>query len=119
MASSSSSQNNFDLNVVPDVEPAIWRPSFLSPRGHLTTKDSVMLDDVVAASVARGIITPRDKKLLADWYDVVAINNSMAFSIQGAACVSNMAQRLQVRGSEIRSLQNQVLVLQRLFQDFR
>jgi len=43
----------------------------------------------------------------------------MAFSIQGAASVSNMAQRLQVRGSEIQSLQNQVLVLQRLFMDFR
>jgi len=43
----------------------------------------------------------------------------MAFSIQGAASVSNMAQRLQVRGKEVQSLQNQVLVLQRLFKDFR
>jgi chromosome segregation ATPase len=45
---------------------------------------------------------------LADRSDVEAINDSMAFSIQGAASVSNMAQRLQVRGSEIQSLQNQV-----------
>jgi hypothetical protein len=119
MASSSASHNNFDLNDVPDIQPEIWRPSFLSPRGHLMTKDSVMLDDVAAASVARGIITPRDKKLLADRSDVEAINHSMAFSIQGAASILNMAQRLQVRGKEVQSLQNQVLVLQRLFKDLK
>jgi hypothetical protein len=60
MASSSASQNNIDLNAVPDVQPEIWRPSFPSPRGHLMTTDSVMLDDATAASVGRGIITPRD-----------------------------------------------------------
>jgi uncharacterized protein YlxW (UPF0749 family) len=83
------------------------------------TTDFVMLDDATAASVARGIVTPRDGKLLADWSDVEAINDSMAFSIQGAAFVSNMTQRLQVRGNEVQLLQNQVLVLQRLFMDFR
>jgi len=53
-----SSQNNFDLNVVPDTQPEIWRPSFLSQKNHLTTNDSVMLDDAIVASVAKGIITP-------------------------------------------------------------
>jgi len=48
-----SSQNNFDLNVVPDAQPEIWRPSFLSQKGHLTTNDSVMLDDAIATSVAK------------------------------------------------------------------
>jgi hypothetical protein len=118
MASSSTSHNNFDLNAVPDVQPEIWRPSFLSPRGHLMTKDSVMLDDVAATSVARGIITPRDEKLLADRSDVEAINHSMAFSIQGAASVSNMAQRLQVRGKEVQSLQNQVFGFATIVQGF-
>jgi uncharacterized protein YdcH (DUF465 family) len=78
----------------------------------------MMLDDATAASVARGIITPRDGKLLADRSDVEAINDSMALSIQGAVSVSNMAQRLQVWGNEVQSLQK-VLVLQRLFMDFR
>jgi len=82
------------------------------------TGDSMMLDDATAASVARGIITPRDGKLLADRSDVEAINDSMALSIQGAVSVSNMAQRLQVWGNEVQSLQK-VLVLQRLFMDFR
>lgn len=58
----SSSQNNFDLNVVPDAQLVIWHPSFLTQKGHLMTNDSVMLDDAIAASVAKGIITPRDEK---------------------------------------------------------
>ena len=63
---SSSSQNNIDLNVEPNVPLEIWRPSFLSQKGPLMTNDSVMLDDAIAASVAKGIITPRDEKLLAN-----------------------------------------------------
>lgn len=77
MASSSASHNNIDLNAVPDVQPEVWRPSFTSPRGHLMTTDTVMLDDAVAVSVARGIILPRDQKLLADRSDDEAISDSM------------------------------------------
>jgi len=40
--------------------------------------------------VAKGIITPRDEKLLADRFDAEAINDSMAFSMQGATSVSNI-----------------------------
>jgi hypothetical protein len=114
-----SSQNNLDLNAVPEVQPEIWRPLFLSQKGHLMTNDSVMLDDAVAASVAQGIITPRDEKLLADRTDAQAINDSLAFSIQGASSVSNMARRLQVRGNEIQALKVQVLILQRMYMNFR
>jgi Flp pilus assembly protein TadD len=74
-----------------------------------------MLDDAIAASMAKGIITPRDEKLLADRFDTEAINDSMAFSIQGATSVSNMAQSLYVRGNEVQALRTQVLILQRLF----
>jgi len=93
---SSSSQNNFDLNVVLDAQSEIWRPSFLSQKSHLTTNDSMMLDDAIVISVAKGIITPRDEKLLAEKSDVEAIKDSMAFSIQGTTSVSNMARRLHV-----------------------
>lgn len=110
---SSSSQNNFDLNVVPNVQSEIWHPSFLSQKGPLMTNDSVMLDDEIAASVAKGIITPLDEKLLANRTDVEAINDSMAFSIQSASSVSNMARRLHVRGNEVQELRAQVLILQR------
>ncbi|PSS08279.1 Kinesin heavy chain like [Actinidia chinensis var. chinensis] len=109
----SSSQNNFDLNDVPNVQPEIRCSSFLSQKDPLMSNASVMLDDAVAASVARGIITPQDEKLLADRTDVEAINDSMALSIQCASSVSNMARRLQVRGSEVQELRTQVLSLQR------
>lgn len=90
----SSSQNNFDLNVVPDAQLEIWRPSFLSQKGYLTTNDSVMLDDAIAASMAKGII-----------------NYSMAFSMQGATSVSNMARHLHIQGHEVQALRTQVLIL--------
>jgi hypothetical protein len=64
-----------------DAQPDIWRPSFLSQKGHLTTNESVMLDDAIVASVAKGIITSRDEKLLGDRSDAEAVNDSMAFSM--------------------------------------
>ena len=81
---SSSSQNNFDLNVVPDAQPEIWSPSFL----------------------------PQNEKLLANRTDAEAINDSMAFGIQDASSISNMARRLHVRGNEVQALKIQVLKLQ-------
>jgi hypothetical protein len=116
---SSSSQNNFDLNVVPDAQSEIWHPSFLSQKGHLTTNDFMMLDDAIVTSVAKCIITPRDEKLLAERTDAEAINDSMRFSIQGTTTISNMARRLHVRGNEVRALRTQVLILQRLMIDSR
>ncbi|GFS31533.1 hypothetical protein Acr_00g0100510 [Actinidia rufa] len=109
----SSSQNNFDLNVVPNVQPELQCSSFLSQKDPLMTNGSVMLDDDIAASVAKGIITPLDEKLLANRTDNEAINESMALSIQCASSVLNMARRLQVRGNEVQELITQVLILQR------
>ncbi|GFY87292.1 hypothetical protein Acr_05g0009310 [Actinidia rufa] len=109
----SSSQNNFDLNDMPNVQPEIRHSSSLSQKDPFMINASVMLDDAVAASVARGIITPQDEKLLANRTDVEAINDSMALSIQCASSVSNMARRLQVRGNEVQELRTQVLSLQR------
>ncbi|GFS38196.1 hypothetical protein Acr_00g0056180 [Actinidia rufa] len=97
----SSSQNNFDLNVVPNLQPELRYSSFLSQKGPLMTNGSVMLDDDIAASVAKGIITPLDEKLLANRTNDEVINESMALSIQCASSVSNMARRLQVRGNEV------------------
>ncbi|GFS42007.1 hypothetical protein Acr_00g0077630 [Actinidia rufa] len=84
---SSSSQKKFDLNDVPNVQPEIWRSLPLSQKDPLITNGSVMLDDAVAALVAKGIITPQDEKLLANRTDIEAINDSMALSIQCASSV--------------------------------
>ncbi|GFY86948.1 hypothetical protein Acr_05g0005870 [Actinidia rufa] len=77
------------------------------------TSGSVMLDDDIAASVAKGIITLLDEKLLADRTDDEAINESMTLSIQCASSVSNIDRYLQVRGNEVQELRTQVLILQR------
>ncbi|GFS37230.1 hypothetical protein Acr_00g0050790 [Actinidia rufa] len=110
----SSSSQKFDLNVVPNVQPEIRHSSSLSQKCPFMTNGSVILDDdIAAASVAKGIITPLDEKLLANRTDDEAINESMARSIQCASSISNMARRLQVRGNEVQELRTQVLILQR------
>lgn len=81
----SSSQHNLNLNI---VQPVVWHPIFISPKGILMTNDSVMLDDDAAAAVANNILIPRDAKLLGDRSIVEAINNSLAFSTQGSASLS-------------------------------
>ena len=59
----SFSQNNhnaFNLNVVPSIEPKVWRPYFLSPNGPVTVIDSVMLSGTTATAVAVGLLTLED-----------------------------------------------------------
>ncbi|GFY91233.1 hypothetical protein Acr_07g0014290 [Actinidia rufa] len=94
---SSSSQINFDLNVVPNVQPKIRHSSSLSQKDTLMTNGSVMLDDAIAASVAKGIHYSTDEKLLANRTDVEAINDSTALSIQCASSVSNMARGMRFK----------------------
>ncbi|KAM2163264.1 hypothetical protein ACFX1Q_040970 [Malus domestica] len=87
----------FDLNlgeeVVPPSPDNIWRPSFISPTGPLIVGDSVMKNDMTAAVVARNLVTPKDNRLLAKQSDELAIKDSLAFNVQCAGSVSNMAQR--------------------------
>ncbi|KAM1878670.1 hypothetical protein ACFX14_040637 [Malus domestica] len=92
------SDRRFDLNL---GEEAVllsldnkWRPSFISPTGPLTVRDSVMKNDMTAAVVARNLVTPKDNRLLAKWSDELAVKDSLALSVQCAGSVSNMAQRL-------------------------
>ena len=94
----------------------IWRPSFLSPTGPLTIGDSVMRNDMAAAVVARNLATPRDIRLLSGRSDDLAVKDSLAFSVQSAASVSNMAQRLFARTRQVESLAAEVI---RLKQEIR
>jgi hypothetical protein len=94
------------------VHPDIWQPTFAFDNRPITIYDYVMLNDSIVMVVAKGLVTPRDQRLLVNRSDVDAINNSLVFSIQGAALVSNMAQCLSVRNEEMKILRNQVRVLQ-------
>ncbi|KAM1811181.1 hypothetical protein ACFX1T_027752 [Malus domestica] len=112
---SGPSDRRFDLNFSEEAIPPsldnIWRPSFISPTGPLTVRDSMMKNDMTAAVVARNLVTPKDNRLLAKRYDELAVKDSLALSVQYAGSVSNMAQRLFARTREVESLAAEVMSL--------
>jgi 2C-methyl-D-erythritol 2,4-cyclodiphosphate synthase len=101
------------------VHPDIWQPTFVFDNRPITIHDSVMLNDSIAMAMAKGLVTPRDQRLLADRSDADAVNDSLAFSIQGAASVFDMARRLSVRNEEMKILRNQIGVLKRLLKNYK
>ncbi|KAM1611245.1 hypothetical protein ACFX1Z_000042 [Malus domestica] len=112
---SGPSDRHFDLNfgeeaAVPSQDN-IWRPSFLSHTGPLTVGDSVMKNDMAAAVVARNILTPKDNRLLSKRSDELAVQDSLALSVQCAGSVSNMAQHLFARTCQVESLAAEVISL--------
>jgi hypothetical protein len=112
MAVSSSSINDIDLNVsfslsiTSDEKPDV-------PTDHLDEPaiDSNVL--VVPPDVWHPNFTidnlPCDQALLIDKSDIDAVNDSLAFSIQGAVSTSDLARRLHVRNEEIKFLRDQIL----------
>ncbi|KAM2971825.1 hypothetical protein FF2_018583 [Malus domestica] len=89
----------------------IWRPSFLSPIGSLTVRDSMMKNDMTAAVVTRNLLTPKDNILLSKRSDELAVKDYLALSVQCAGSVSNMAQRLFTRTRQVESLAAEVISL--------
>jgi hypothetical protein len=111
---------------VPTIHPDIlamssdvWHPNFTFDNRPITLRDSVLLHDSTALAIARGFILPHDQALLIDKSDTDAVNDSLAFSIQGAVSTSDLARRLYVRNEEIKSLRNQTGVLQRLLKYYK
>ncbi|KAM1010566.1 hypothetical protein ACFX2C_046027 [Malus domestica] len=106
---------HFDLKlgeeVVPPSPDNIWRPSFISPTGPLTVRDSVMKNDMTAAVVAQNLVTPKDNRLLSKRSDELAVKDYLALSVQCAGSVSNMAQRLFARTRQVESLAAEVMSL--------
>ncbi|CAN6725125.1 unnamed protein product [Malus baccata var. baccata] len=98
----------FDLNFGEEAamspQDNIWCPSFLSSTGPLTVRDYVIKNDMTASVVARNLLTPKDNKLLSKRSDELAVKDSLAFSVQCAGSVSNMAQRLFARTCQVESL---------------
>ncbi|CAN6679717.1 unnamed protein product [Malus baccata var. baccata] len=112
---SGPSDRRFDLNLgekasMPSPDN-IWCPSFISLIAPLTVGDSVMKNDMNTAMVARNLVTPKDNRLLSKWSDELAVKDSLAFSVQCAGSVSNMAQRLFARTRQVESLAAEVMSL--------
>ncbi|KAM2326962.1 hypothetical protein ACFX1X_026120 [Malus domestica] len=110
---SGPSDRRFDLNFGEEAtmpsQDNIWRPSFLSPIGSLTVGDSVMKNDMIAAVVARNILTPKDNRLLSKRSDELAVKDSLALSVQCA--VISLKQ-------EIRGLKHENKQLHKLTHDY-
>ncbi|KAM1241151.1 hypothetical protein ACFX2J_046379 [Malus domestica] len=98
---SGPSDRHFDLNLGEEASMPfpdnIWCPSFISPTGPLTVGDSVMKNDMIAAVVARNLVTSKDNRQLSKRSDELAVKDSLALSVQCAGSVSNMAQSLFAR----------------------
>ncbi|KAM1453721.1 hypothetical protein ACFXTO_003316 [Malus domestica] len=109
------SDRHFDLNLGEEAAmPSpnnIWRSSFISPTGPLIVGDSMMKNDMIAAVVARNLVTPKDNRLLSKRSDELAVKDSLALSMQCAGSVSNMAQRLFARTRQVESLVAEVMSL--------
>ncbi|KAM2496010.1 hypothetical protein ACFX1W_035925 [Malus domestica] len=105
----------FDLNFGEEAampsQDNIWRLSFLSPTGPLIVRDSVMKNDMTAAVVAMNLLTPKDNRLLSKRSDKLAVNDSLALSVQCAGFVSNMVQRLFAQTCQVESLAAEVISL--------
>ncbi|KAM1426353.1 hypothetical protein ACFXTO_019049 [Malus domestica] len=106
---------HFDLNFGEEAampsQDNIWHPSFLSLTGPLTIGVSVMKNDMTAAVVAKNLLTSKDKRLISKWSDELAVKDSLAFSVQCAGSVSNMAQRLFAQTCQVESLAAEVISL--------
>ncbi|KAL6276666.1 hypothetical protein ACE6H2_020267 [Prunus campanulata] len=72
-----------------------------------------MMNDLTAVTIARNFLIPMDDMLLSWRSEEEAIDDSLAFSIQSAAYVSNMASRLRARANEIQELNTENSSLQR------
>ncbi|KAM2628756.1 hypothetical protein TB2_002055 [Malus domestica] len=70
-----------------------------------------MKNDMTAVVVARNLFTPKVNKLLSKQSDELTVKDSLAFSVQCAGSMSNMAQRLFARTCQVESLATEVISL--------
>ncbi|KAM1844676.1 hypothetical protein ACFX13_019054 [Malus domestica] len=109
------SDHRLDLNVGEDVDMSsldnIWRPSFLSTTGPLTVGDFVIKNYITTTVVARNLFTLKDNRIISKRSDELAVEDSLAFSVQCMGSVSNMGQRLFARTCQVESLMAEVVSL--------
>ena len=109
------SDRRLNLNVGEDDDSSspnnIWSPSFISPNGPLTVGDTMMRNEITATVIARNLLTPRDNRMLSRRSDELAVQESLALSVQSAGSVSNMGQRLLARTRQVESLMAEVASL--------
>ena len=78
-----------------------------------------MKNDTTTTVVARNLLTPRDNKLLSKRSDELAVQDSLALSVQCAGSISNMGQRLLARSRQVESLMAEVASLRQEVRELR
>ncbi|KAM1956354.1 hypothetical protein ACFX16_025782 [Malus domestica] len=78
-----------------------------------------MKNDMTTTVVARNLLTPKDNRLLSKRSDELAVKDSLAFSVQYAGSLSNMAQRLFARIRQVELLVVEVINLKQEIRGFK
>ncbi|KAI5327727.1 hypothetical protein L3X38_027123 [Prunus dulcis] len=60
----------------------------------VTVNDSLLLDNGVAVGVARGLVTPKDVRMLGTMDDNRVVSDAMSLSVQSATSVTSVEHRL-------------------------
>ena len=76
-----------------------------------------MLSGITTTTVAAGLLTLEDGRVLIGRTDPQTINDSMALTVQCVAFVSTMGRRLHVRNHKVRVLRSQITILQHLLKN--
>lgn len=123
MASCSRSQLDLSLtSPEPETEQAsmnalAWRPHFVTSKGVITINDSVILDNEVVVGIARSLPTPKDMIVTDKKTENKAVDDTIALSIQGAASLANLGQRLWSKSQEVEMLTSQLAMLQKMLSE--
>ena len=119
----SSSSSNPNPNLVPAVEPVVWRTTFEVNGRPVIIEDTVMDDEDTVVAVARDMTLPRDEMMLTARTDIEAVNQSLALSIRATSSLVNVAERLHARrlelNTQIPDLHNQIENLRKRLCDER
>ena len=81
-----------------------WEPQFHINGNPITSADSVMQNDLAALAVGRNITMPLDVLIFSSMSDAASANGCLILGISAITTLSNVYNRLQVRGKENASM---------------
>ena len=86
------------------VQSDPWEPQFYINGNPITSTDSVMQNDLTALAIGRNITMPVDAPIFASMSDAASANGCMILSMRAITTLSNVCNRLQIRGEENASM---------------
>ena len=102
--------SNFDFEVTSaqfqpaQIQSDPWEPQFYINENPITFADSVMQNDLAALAVGRNITMPIDTPIFASMSDAASADGCLILGIRAITTLSNVCNRLQIRGEENASM---------------